>query len=113
MRARAWLSISCGHDSGMEREMLISLARFSLATNPDKLSDPIMGRCWTGYTSISGDMPGMAHSHGIRWQLDAMWDHPYSHGYDLRSKYHQKKCASSTVCGVRNVSCDLRHPPRS
>jgi hypothetical protein len=38
MSALAWLSISSGHDSEMEREMLISLARFSFATNPEKLS---------------------------------------------------------------------------
>src|SRR5262245_34206820 len=34
-------SIAHGHDSGMEGEMLISLARFSFATNPDKLSEEL------------------------------------------------------------------------
>jgi hypothetical protein len=43
----------------------------------------LMGRGWTGYTSISGGMSGMAHSHGSRWPLDATWGLQSSHGDGL------------------------------
>ena len=36
-----------------------------------------------GYTSISDGMPDMAHSHGVRWLLDATWGLQSSHGYGL------------------------------
>src|SRR6266700_2150384 len=32
-----------------------------------------MGKWWTGYTSITGGRPCIAHSHGALWWLVAFW----------------------------------------
>src|SRR5512132_3125011 len=42
-----------------------------------------MGRCWTGYTSISGGMPGMTHSYRTHGLLATAWGHLFSYGYGL------------------------------
>src|SRR5262245_57845915 len=43
----------------------------------------IMGRCCTGYTAISGAMPGMTHSYQTHGLLAAAWGHQSSYGYGL------------------------------
>src|SRR5215216_5094103 len=43
----------------------------------------IMGRCWTGYTSIAGGMLGMTHSYRTHGRLAAAWGHLFSSGYGL------------------------------
>src|SRR5215510_15032068 len=64
----------------------------------------IMGRCWTGYTSISGGRLGMTHSYRIHG-LPALLGDTNSPMVmaSSRLKCHQKKCAGFAVCGVRNV----------
>src|SRR5262244_2381474 len=65
----------------------------------------IMGRCCTGYTAISGGMPGMTHSYQTQMGcLRLLRDtNPPLVMAASRLKCHQKKCAGFVVEGVRNV----------
>src|SRR5499427_6123141 len=68
----------------------------------------IMGRCCTGYTAISGGMPGMTHSYQTQMGcLRLLRDtNPPLVMAASRLKCHQKKCAGFVVEGVRNVRSD-------
>src|SRR5262245_32365368 len=55
-----------------------------------------MGRWWTGYTSISAGMPGIAHSHGEPWRFAAAWRLQPSYGYGL----WQAKIPSEKMCSI-------------
>src|SRR5262244_2788809 len=68
----------------------------------------IMGRCCTGYTAISGGMPGMTHSYQTQMGcLRLLRDtNPPLVMAASRLKCHQKKCAGFVVEGVRNVRYD-------
>src|SRR5262249_837994 len=69
----------------------------------------IMGRCCTGYTAISGGMPGMTHSYQTQMGcLRLLRDtNPPLVMAASRLKCHQKKCAGFVVEGVRNVSSTM------
>src|SRR4029450_8407784 len=64
----------------------------------------IMGRCWTGYTSISGGRAGMTHSYRTHGLLTLLGDtNAPMVMASSRLKCHQKKYAGCAVYGVRNV----------
>src|SRR5215217_9633996 len=67
----------------------------------------IMGRCWTGYTSISGGMLGMTHSYRTHGRLAAAWGHLFSSGYGLcEAKMPSEKIR--WIRSLRGAECELR-----
>src|SRR5580765_7763326 len=68
----------------------------------------IMGRWWTGYTSISGSMLGIALSHGGLWLLEPAWRLQPSYGYGLieatipSEKMH-------LIAALRGAECEVEH----
>src|SRR4030095_5517293 len=59
-----------------------------------------MGRWWTGYTSISAGMPGIAHSPGEPWLFAAAWRLQPSYGYGLwKAKRPSEKMCSIAAYG--------------
>src|SRR5262249_41826383 len=59
----------------------------------------IMGRCCTGYTAISGAMPGMTHSYQTHGLLAAAWGHQSSYGYGL----FEAEIPSETMRWIRSL----------
>src|SRR5215213_8713799 len=67
----------------------------------------IMGRCWTGYTSISGGMLGMTHSYRTHGRLAAAWGHLFSSGYGLcEAKMPSEKIR--WIRSLRGAECEER-----
>src|SRR5262245_24159992 len=70
-----------------------------------------MGRCWTGYTSISGGMPGMTHSYRTHGLLATAWGHLFSHSYGLfEAQMPSEKIR--WIRSLRGAECELEnlHP---
>src|SRR5262245_32573555 len=70
----------------------------------------IMGRCCTGYTAISGAMPGMTHSYQTHGLLAAAWGHQSSYGYGL----FEAEIPSEKMRWIRSLwgaECAVRYGP--
>src|SRR5262245_23749364 len=59
----------------------------------------IMGRCGTGYTAISGGMPGRTHSYRTHGLLAAAWGSQCSYGYGL----FEAQMLSETIRWMRSL----------
>src|SRR5262245_31446022 len=66
----------------------------------------IMGRCCTGYTAISGGMPGMTHSYRTHELLAAAWGHYFSYGYGLfEAQMPSEKIR--WILSLRGAGCEI------